>query len=87
MLQKVLPIIMAMKQRCTSVYRLNAQNSIDEAMIPFKGTYTHVHVLHSLILRSQPIFLYNHGVSLTTGCVLHVISNYIIICYSLLTNL
>ena len=38
--QKVQPIITAMKQRCTSLYRPNAQNSIDEAMIPFKGTCT-----------------------------------------------
>ena len=37
-LQKVLPIITSMKQRCTSLYRPNAQNSIDEAMIPYKGT-------------------------------------------------
>ena len=36
-LQKVQPIITAVKQRCTSVYRPNPQNSIDEAMIPFKG--------------------------------------------------
>lgn len=36
-LQKVEPIISAMKQRCLSLYRPNAQNSIDEAMIPFKG--------------------------------------------------
>jgi hypothetical protein len=39
-LQKVQPIITAMKQRCTSLYQPNAQNSIDEAMIPFKGTCT-----------------------------------------------
>ena len=39
-LQKVQPIITAMKQRCTSLYNPNAQNSIDEAMIPYKGTYT-----------------------------------------------
>ena len=38
--QKVQPIITAMKQRCTSLYRPNAQNSIDEAMIPFKGRCT-----------------------------------------------
>ena len=36
-LQKVQPIITAMKQRCLSLYRAHAQNSIDEAMIPFKG--------------------------------------------------
>ena len=38
--QKVQPIITAMKQRCTSLYRPNPQNSIDEAMIPFKGMCT-----------------------------------------------
>ena len=36
-LQKVQPIITAVKQRCTSIYQPNVQNSIDEAMIPFKG--------------------------------------------------
>lgn len=38
-LQKVEHIISAVKQRCLSLYRPNAQNSIDEAMIPFKGMY------------------------------------------------
>ena len=36
-LQKVQPIISATNQRCLSLYRPNVQNSIDEAMIPFKG--------------------------------------------------
>ena len=36
-LQKVQPIITAVKQRCASIYQPNVQNSIDEAMIPFKG--------------------------------------------------
>ena len=36
-LQKVQPIITAMKERCLALYRPNVQNSIDEAMIPFKG--------------------------------------------------
>ena len=44
-LQKVQPIITAVRQRCASVYQPNAQNSVDEAMIPFKGT-----VLRSTIL-------------------------------------
>ena len=39
-LQKVQTVITAMKQRCTSLYRPNAQNSIDEAMIPYKGNCT-----------------------------------------------
>ena len=37
-LQKIQPIITAMKEHCSSLYSQNAQNSIDEAMIPFKGT-------------------------------------------------
>ena len=36
-LQKVLPIIAAMKERFISAYNPHPQNSIDEAMIPFKG--------------------------------------------------
>ena len=36
-LQKVQPIITAAKQHCTSIYRPNAQNSIDEATVLFKG--------------------------------------------------
>ena len=37
-LQKVLPIITAMKERFLSSFNPHPQNSIDEAMIPFKGT-------------------------------------------------
>ena len=37
-LQKVLPIISAMKERFLSKYNPHPQNSVDEAMIPFKGT-------------------------------------------------
>ena len=37
-LQKVLPIIDHLRQRFLEAYRPNVQNSIDEAMIPFKGT-------------------------------------------------
>jgi hypothetical protein len=36
-LQKVLPVISEMKQRCLEAYSPHPQNSIDEAMIPFKG--------------------------------------------------
>ena len=37
-LQKITPIINAMKERFVHVYNPHTQNSIDEAMIPFKGT-------------------------------------------------
>ena len=37
-LQKVLPIISAMKELFLSKYNPHPQNSVDEAMIPFKGT-------------------------------------------------
>ena len=44
-LQKVEPIISAMKQRCLSFYRPNAQNGIDEAMISmFLISYTYNYV-------------------------------------------
>ena len=36
-LQKVLPIVEHLRQRFLEAYRPNVQNSIDEAMIPFKG--------------------------------------------------
>ena len=36
-LQKVKPIISAIRERCLKTYRPKKENSIDEAMIPFKG--------------------------------------------------
>ena len=39
-LQKVMPIITAMKEKFEGNYNPHPQNSIDEAMIPFKGTCT-----------------------------------------------
>ena len=39
-LQKVMPVITAMKERFLTKYSPHTQNSIDEAMIPFKGTCT-----------------------------------------------
>ena len=36
-LQKVDPIISAVRERCLAVFNPGAQNSIDEAMIPFEG--------------------------------------------------
>ena len=36
-LQKVMPIIMAMKEKFEGNYSPRIQNSIDEAVIPFKG--------------------------------------------------
>ena len=40
-LQKVMPIIIALRQKFEGNYRPHPQNSIDEAMIPFKG-YTYM---------------------------------------------
>ena len=37
-LQKIQPILTAAKHHCLTVYRPHCENSIDEAMIPFKGT-------------------------------------------------
>ena len=47
-LQKVLPVITEMTQRCLEAYSPHPQNSIDEAMIPFKGivTYRYKHTVH-----------------------------------------
>ena len=42
-LQKVLPIITKMKQRFLEAYCPHHQNSIDEAMIPFKGIILNVY--------------------------------------------
>ena len=50
-LQKILPIVTAMKERFLTSYNPHTQNSIDEAMIPFKGT----HLLH---LKSQTLHLH-----------------------------
>ena len=36
-LQKIQPIITAIKERCLRNHRPTAENSVDEAMIPFKG--------------------------------------------------
>ena len=44
-LQKVLPIITALREKFEGNYNPHPQNSIDEAMIPFKGQYfIHVHI-------------------------------------------
>ena len=48
-LQRVTPIITAMKERFVNLYSPNAQNSIDEAMIPFKGII-HVYINDIYIL-------------------------------------
>ena len=42
-LQKVMPIITAMREKFEGNYNLHPQNSIDEAMIPFKGTLLHIY--------------------------------------------
>ena len=46
-LQKVLPMITELKRRFVEAYSPHAQNSIDEAMIPFKGivTYRYKHTV------------------------------------------
>ena len=41
-LQKVLPIIHMLKERFMRNYNPHKQNSIDEAMIPYKGTYMYM---------------------------------------------
>ena len=58
-LQKVLPVVVAMKERFLNCYDPHPQNSIDEAMIPFKGIYImyiHIHVCINLDI----IFMYIH---------------------------
>ena len=42
-LQKIQPMISAIRERCLSNHRHAAQNSIDEAMIPFKGKQLRMH--------------------------------------------
>ena len=48
-LQKVMPIITAMREKFEGNYNPHPQNSIDEAMIPFKGTLLHIHVHFTLL--------------------------------------
>ena len=48
-LQKVMPIIEIVKNQCLSVYKPGTQNSIDEAMIPFKGNIVTI-TIHSIIM-------------------------------------
>ena len=36
-LQRVKPVVDAVRERCLAVYRPGANLSVDEAMIPFKG--------------------------------------------------
>ena len=58
-LQKVLPVISEMKQRCLEAYSPHPQNSIDEAMIPFKGKVTY---------RINIQYLYNTVYMYTVQC-------------------
>ena len=45
-LQKVEPIIGAIRDHCLRVHKPRTQNSVDEAMIPFKGKHTHRTLMH-----------------------------------------
>ena len=49
-LQKVMPIITAMRDKFEDNYNPHPQNSIDEAMIPFKGTCTLLHIHFTLYI-------------------------------------
>ena len=55
-LQKVLPMITELQRQFVEAYRPHAQNSIDEAMIPFKGiivytctVYNTVYSIHTIM--------------------------------------
>ena len=50
-LQKVLPIISAMKRKFQENFNPHAQISIDEAMIPFKGKHTNILCSPILVLQ------------------------------------
>jgi len=43
-LQKVQPVLSAIKERCLAVYKPHCQVAIDEAMIPFKGQSSIKHI-------------------------------------------
>ena len=45
-LQKVMPIITAMNEKFEANYNPHLQNSIDEAMIPFKGTCIYTYTVY-----------------------------------------
>ena len=38
-LQKVDPVVSAIRERCRTVYSPHCENAIDEAMVPFKGKH------------------------------------------------
>ena len=54
-LQKVQPVIDAIRERCLKAYRPRAENSIDEAMIPFKGKHTQT---YSILLTYVQIIIH-----------------------------
>ena len=49
-LQKVLPIVDHVRQRFLEAYRPNVQNSIDEAVIPFKGKLCIIYSMYDLYM-------------------------------------
>ena len=60
-LQKVLPIVEHLRHRFLDAYRPNVQNSIDETMIPFKGTnILHVYITCMACIRCA--YMYIHTV-------------------------
>ena len=40
-LQKVMPVLQEVRKRCVGNYNPNRENTVDEAMIPFKGVCTY----------------------------------------------
>ena len=92
-LQKIMPAITAMKEKFVGNYNPHPENSIDEAMIPFKGIYTiymyllGIYTLYILYIHvNLPIprtyILHTHCIMLYTCKYTHTsyIHNNIIIC-------
>ena len=58
-LQKVMPIITAMREKFEDNYNPHPHNSIDEVMIPFKGTCTLLHI-HAYLLDVVWYFMHTY---------------------------
>ena len=69
-LQKVQPLIRLLRERFLSNYQPHTQNSIDEAMIPFKGlcllTYTHANGKFLLVSINEYVYVCVYGIYIHT---------------------
>ena len=55
-LQKIMPVLMHLKQKFLAAYNPHQHNAVDEAMIPFKGTQ---HLCRSWCVRRKNVYKSN----------------------------